>query len=250
MTTTHDSQACCDTPVPTATVDYTPKGTYKPYAETKCYITGPASADEAIFFIYDIFGFRTPTLQGADMLANAGYLVIMPDFFKGDPADPEWAANQTEENKKKFGEFLGRIKDPSPILSKIDELVPVLEQAYPSVSRWASIGFCWGGKLVSLTSASPSTKWTVGVQSSPAQVDPEDAKKISIPMMVLASEGEDAEIVEKFGKALGSKEKVVERFGSQVHGWMSARADLGDEGKRRAYEEGWGMVLDFLGKYF
>lgn len=249
MTTIHSSKACCSTPVPTATPSYTPKGSYKTHANTSCYITGSASATKAMFYIYDIFGFRTPTLQGADILANAGYLVVMPDFFEGEPADPQWLADKSEENQKKLKSFLGRLRDASPFLTKIDALLPELGKVYPTVEKWGSVGFCWGGKIVSVTSASPDTPWSVGVQSSPAQVDPEDAKKIQIPMMMLASEGEDADTVRKFGEALATREKVVERFGEQIHGWMSARAELGDEGKRAAYEKGYAMVIEFVGKY-
>lgn len=54
-------------------------------------VTGPASADKAIFFIFDIFGYFPQTLQGADILATSDkdqpYQVFMPDFFDGKAAD-------------------------------------------------------------------------------------------------------------------------------------------------------------------
>ncbi|KAF2173670.1 hypothetical protein M409DRAFT_61980 [Zasmidium cellare ATCC 36951] len=211
MTSTHSSAACCSTPVPKATADYTPKGTYQTLANTKTYITGPASATKALFHIYDIFGFRTPTLQGADILASAGYLVVMPDFFAGSPAEPAWMDGSEEGGK--------------------------------------NIGFCWGGKIVSLTSAGPSTHWKVGIQTSPAQVDPEDAKKITIPSLMLASEGEDAETVRKWGESFDGEVARVERSEKEVHGWMSARASLEDGERRAEFERGYQVVLEFLGKY-
>lgn len=52
MTTLSD--ACCSTsPVP---VDYTAKGTYKPYADfDRVYVTGDSS-ETALIVVYDIFG--------------------------------------------------------------------------------------------------------------------------------------------------------------------------------------------------
>jgi hypothetical protein len=42
----------------------------------------------------DIFGFYSQTLQGADILAFSGkdekYLVFIPDWFEGKPADISW----------------------------------------------------------------------------------------------------------------------------------------------------------------
>jgi hypothetical protein len=57
-------------------------------------VTGPSTASSAILFIYDIFGYFPQTLQGADILATSDkdhqYLVVIPDFFDGTPADIAW----------------------------------------------------------------------------------------------------------------------------------------------------------------
>jgi hypothetical protein len=79
-------------------------------------------------------------------------------------------------------------------------------------------------------------------------MDPAEAVKITIPTCVLASEDESAEDVEKWDKEL-KVEKHIERFGDQLHGWMSARADLEDEKVRKEYERGYGIFLGFFGKY-
>jgi hypothetical protein len=57
-------------------------------------VTGPATATKAILSIFDIFGYFDQTIQGADILAYSDkhnqYLVFMPDFFDGRPADLAW----------------------------------------------------------------------------------------------------------------------------------------------------------------
>lgn len=104
------------------------------------------------------------------------------------------------EGRHLLGDFWRGIRDPRGMVERVGELMPVLKEAYPTVKRWAGMGFCWGGKIVSLNSASPDTPWSDGIQSSPARVDPADAERIGIPMTVLASSGEDEEMVREFGR--------------------------------------------------
>lgn len=79
-------------------------------------------------------------------------------------------------------------------------------------------------------------------------IDAEDATKISIPMCILASQDEAVSDVEGFEKAL-TGEKHVEIFKDQVHGFMTARADLEDEKVRKEYERGYATLLDFFAKH-
>lgn len=65
--------------------------------------------------------------------------------------------------------------------------------------------------------------------------------------MLLASKDEDAAEVKSFEENLRG-EKLVETFGTQIHGWMAARADLEDPAVLKEYERGYRVVLDFLGR--
>ena len=79
-------------------------------------------------------------------------------------------------------------------------------------------------------------------------VDPGDAEGIAIPLCLLASKDEPEKDVKVFeGKLKG--EKHVELFGDQIHGWMAARADLGDERVKAEYERGYKTLLEFFAKY-
>ena len=106
---------------------------------------------------------------------------------------------------------------------------------------------CWGGKLVTLTSGSNSP-WVVAVSTSPAQVDPKDAKSVTIPFATLASREEPADATKAFHEALTTP-KVLHTFDTQVHGFMSARADLKDAEVKAEYERGYQITLDFFAKY-
>ena len=108
--------------------------------------------------------------------------------------------------------------------------------------------FCWGGKVVSLTTSTTNTPFKAAAEVHPAMVDPSEATKIKIPLCMLASGDESAEDVKKFEENLKG-DKHVEIFKDQVHGWMAARADLEDKRVVSEYERGYKTLLDFFAKY-
>ena len=91
----------------------------------------------------------------------------------------------------------------------------------------------------------------VGAQSSPGMVEPAEAEKVTVPMCLLASGGEEFEKVEAYKKGLEKTGKglLVERREEMVHGWMSARGNLGDERVRGEYERGYRQLVEFFGEY-
>lgn len=98
--------------------------------------------------VYDIFGLAPQTLQGADLLAAAlNALVLVPDFFKGEPAQGAWFADG-EENDKKKAEFMSKL--PGTFGTGAKELLDVVEAAkkkWSAVEGWGANGLCWGGKV-------------------------------------------------------------------------------------------------------
>ena len=120
-----------------------------------------------------------------------------------------------------------------------------IREAYPNITTWGMIGYCWGGKCVSLIAGKPNTAFKAAVQTSPAMVSPEDAEKVTIPMCMLASKEEPADDVKKYDEALKVK-KHIETFDTQIHGFMSARADLSDDGVKKEYERGYKVALQWF----
>ncbi|KAF2720113.1 dienelactone hydrolase family protein-like protein [Polychaeton citri CBS 116435] len=241
------SKACCSLPVAQAE-GYSAKGTYETLGDVKYYTIGPATAKKAIFFIYDIFGYTPQTIQGADILARgqSEYLVVMPDLFEGKPAQAAWFADK-EAHQDELGAFLSKLADPSPKIAQIHSFFAEASKKYPSVEKWGTIGYCFGGKLVALTSGD-KTPWAAAIQTSPAYVSAADAEKVTVPMALLASQDEPADAVKDFDAALNVP-KHIETFEGQIHGWMSARANLKDDVVRKEYERGYQVALTFFGEH-
>jgi dienelactone hydrolase len=169
----------------------------------------------------------------------------MPDFFEGEPCNIAWYPPDTEEKKANLYAWFGPRTPPTGAV-RIPAIISSIEEKYGK-KTWGAVGFCWGGKVVSITSG-PETSFKASVQAHPGMIDPADAEKITIPTLMLASEEESTEDVKKWEEAL-KVEKHVESFGDQVHGWMSARGNLEDEKCKEAYEKGYKIFLGWFAKY-
>jgi dienelactone hydrolase len=104
-------------------------------------------------------------------------LVIVPDFLEGKPMQMAWYARDTEEKRENI-DFMKTRTNPKPLVDLIlgeGSMMSELKTEFPEVESWGAIGNCWGGKIVSLASVE-GTPFTVVVQTSPAMVDPRDAK--------------------------------------------------------------------------
>jgi len=245
------SAACCSIP-PIIAKGYEPKGKYETIGGLKTYVTGPSNASKALLYIYDIFGYFPQSLQGADILATSDkdntYQVFMPDFFEGNPADISWYPPDNDEKGKALGNFFQNQGAPPKTAGKVPALLKEIEKTYSSINTWGVVGFCWGGKIVSITTSKTDTPFKAGAECHPAMVDPSEAEGIKIPLCMLASKDEPEEDVKKFEANLKG-EKHVETFKDQIHGWMAARSDLDDARVKSEYERGYKTLLEFFAKY-
>ncbi|GAB7352609.1 hypothetical protein MBLNU459_g2987t1 [Dothideomycetes sp. NU459] len=241
------SHACCTVP-PVVSKGYQEKGKWITIDGMKTYATGPSTAKSALLVVYDIFGFFPQTLQGADILAHADkehqYQVFMPDFFEGKPVPIEWYPPDTKEKGEKLGEFFSTTGAPPKTVKRIPGVLKEIESQHSDIKEWGIVGFCWGGKIVNLSSQS-GTPFKAAAACHPAMVDPSDAPGVSIPYAMLPSKDEDKQAVEKWQQGIKTK-NIVTWFDDQVHGFMAARGDLEDEKVKKEYEKAYGILLNFF----
>jgi dienelactone hydrolase len=218
--------------------------------------------------VYDIFGFFSQTLQGADILAHSDsdhpYQIYMPDFFEGKPADISWYPPDTDEKGKKLGQFFQTKAAPPKTVERVHKVMAELKSKNPNIKEWGVVGYCWGGKvslvrvvhcarwakmsnqIVNLVSTS-GTPFKAAAACHPAMVDPNDAPNVTIPMLMIPSKDEDKSDVEKYEAAL-KVPKQVEWYHDQIHGFMAARGDLEDDNVKSAYEKAYQTLLNFFHK--
>ncbi|KAI5778700.1 dienelactone hydrolase [Geopyxis carbonaria] len=249
------SKACCTIPPVVSDTDaYKLQGSHDKISDLKTYVTGSTDSKTGVLVIYDIFGLDfAQTLQGADIIASStSSLVVIPDFFKGEPMAISGFPPDTPEKQKALGEFFAGPAAPPKTVAKVGELVPLLKEKYPSVERWALMGYCWGGKVTALLSGA-GCPFVGSAQIHPAMMDAEDAAKLTVPHFVLATKDEDAETTEKVRGIIENHQDEAVRTKSQVmrwegtfHGFMAARVDLKDAESKAYYEKGYKKLVHWL----
>jgi dienelactone hydrolase len=148
------SPACCTTPAIIGP-PYKPLGHFTSLLNTTTYVSGPNNSAKALFIIYDVFGFSSQILEGADKLAQQ-YKVFMPAFFGENPAPLEWAPIDGEMDESKLDPFCEGPGETSRALRRIEEFMGELRSREPGVESWGLVGYCWGGYVgfnLSLVSA-------------------------------------------------------------------------------------------------
>ena len=240
------SEACQALP-PVETHKYSPKGVYETVGGLQTYVAGSQSSKKCVIDIFDAFGIRPQTLQGADMLsAGLGALVLMPNFFKGEGADPAAFPPDTPEKQKILKDFMTAHGDFDKNLADLLDFTEAAKEKWPGVVNWGVFGLCWGGKVAALASAE-GTPFQVSGQGHGGRMVKGDAEKMVIPHICLASPREPADVVKEYQEILGKKEPPgeVETYTTMFHGWMGAMADFENVENVKEFERAYPDCLSF-----
>ena len=89
-----------------------------------------------------------PTLQGADRLAESlDAVVLVPDFFKGEPLSLGVVPSDTAEKKTMIQNFMAEKANPFEVFPSLVQTATEAKEKYPNVQGWGVFGLCWGGKV-------------------------------------------------------------------------------------------------------
>jgi len=244
----------CYTIPPVIAVGYQAKGSWEKMAGMPVYITGPPTPKTIICVFYDVFGPSSQILQGADSLAAAlepfGTAVVIPDLFHEDRADAAWwGPDAGEAGKAKVKAYMANAWEMEQWVKMATDVLAEGKKKWEGVEAWASLGICWGGKVTVVLSGKDSP-WKVSGQVHPGGFAKEDADKITIPHIVLASNGEDPGIAQYYKDVLeNGKNGVVETYSTMHHGWMGTRANLSNEDNLKEYTRGYNQIASFFGEH-
>jgi dienelactone hydrolase len=137
------------------------------------YVVG--QGPRAIVLVYDIMGFAPANTQhNCDVLAQAGFLVVMPDFFRGSGRGQE-----------------GFERPDSDVVDAelADVVLPfVKEKGGESIGL---VGFCFGGGVAARAASTGLLACVGGIHAS--GLTPELAAATKVPMMMLQA-GNDPDL--------------------------------------------------------
>ncbi|KAJ0979645.1 hypothetical protein J5N97_015119 [Dioscorea zingiberensis] len=207
----------------------------------KAYTAGSPDSKLAVLLVSDVYGFEAPNLRKlADKVALAGFFVVVPDFFHGDPLVPEkvpittWL--QAHGTNKGF-------EEAKPIVQALKNT---------GISAIGAAGLCWGAKVVAELAKSDDIKAAVMLHPSLVTVD--DIKEIKAPLAVLGAENDHISppaLLKEFEEIISARSELdgyVKIFPGVAHGW-TVRYDVNDEAAVKNAEEAHKHMLEWFSKY-
>ncbi|XP_018826000.1 endo-1,3;1,4-beta-D-glucanase-like [Juglans regia] len=232
---------CCSNPPtlnPSAGAGYV-----EPLGGLSSYVSGHPDSKLAIILISDVFGYEAPNLRKlADKVAAAGFYVVVPDFFHGDPFVYENADRPLPVWLKDHGTDKG-FEDAMPVIEAVKN---------KGISGVGAAGFCWGAKVV--VELAKSELIQAAVLLHPSFVTVDDIKGVKVPTAVLGAEIDKyspIELLKQFEEVLAAKSEVdgyVKIFPKVSHGW-TVRYDVEDEAAVKSAEESHQNLLEWFDKH-
>ena len=229
---------CCPTDKPAARCPYNPKG-------DDFYVVGPYKAKAGIVVVSDIFGMQPNSMRFADLLAENGYLVVMPDFF-GERAWPveDWPADFEGERWKAHTKWRRNMDNFKP---RMNRAVESLRQM--GCVKVGAVGMCWGATLSFLLSGE-------GVIDAAATAHPGNFTAASVRLAktgVCVLGGVDDGPLTEVSDAVNAhpvEPHVFRSFENLEHGFFGSRydPDTYTPKEMEEMEEARRIILDFFQK--
>ncbi|PRQ38856.1 putative alpha/Beta hydrolase [Rosa chinensis] len=236
------SAACFENP-PTLSSTYG-KGTVLEFGGMKTYVTGSTESKLAVLLVSDVFGYENPKVSEklADKVAAAGFFVVVPDFFYGDPVNFDNPQFDRESWLIAHSKEKG-YEDSKSVLAALKS---------QGVSAIGAAGFCWGGVVVAKLAKSDDIKAAVILH--PGRLADEDIHEVKVHTAILGAEIDKTsppEQLKQFEEILSVKsefDSFVKIFPGVAHGW-TMRYNAEDESAVKSAEEAHLDMLNWFTKY-
>jgi len=191
---------------------------------------------------HDIYGIQNDNYkQITDQMAiqSDGFIVVLPDFYRGDAWDVDRDPNDRQEWLDRVGDWNGIVKPDLINLVRYYQTKGIVE--------FAIFGMCWGGKVATLAAIDLSEYFKASGVVHPSFVIPEEADEVKIPMYLMPAR-DDINMTDfyevlktKFGDNTGHI-----RFEDVPHGFAGNRGNFSDPVVRERVDE----VITTLGAFF
>ncbi|CBZ26516.1 similarity to endo-1-like protein [Leishmania mexicana MHOM/GT/2001/U1103] len=229
---------CCPTEKGPAKCAYSPAG-------NDLYIVGPYNSKAGVVLVCDIFGLLPNSKRFADVLAEQGFLVVMPDFF-GSLAWPEseWPA---DFQSTRWTQYVEKITQFDSFVPRMEAAIAVLRQV--GCAKVGAIGMCWGATLPFMMAA--QGKIDAAAAAHPSFFTADALRAAKAPVLVLPSKDEPPmEDVEAAVNSHPMEPHVYKRFDTLQHGFFGSRynPDTYTAAEVKDVEMARQLVLDFFKK--
>jgi carboxymethylenebutenolidase len=210
----------------------------------KCFIAYPEVKDKAtaVVVIHEIFGLTDWVRGVTDQLAEAGYIVIAPDFLSGSTFE------SLDDARKAISTL-----PADQITGDLDAVTEYVAKLPACNGKVAVAGFCWGGSQSFRYATNNKSLKAAFVFYGTGPDSDDTIARIQCPVYgfyggndnrVNATIPQSAEQMKKAGKTYDAV-----TYDGAGHGFMRAGEDpKGNEANKKAREDGWKRWLGLLKK--
>jgi dienelactone hydrolase len=229
--------------------DYKPKGVTETVEGLPIYRVG--QGEKCLIWNYDIFGLNSGrTKQTADLFAEQGYMVLVPDYYRGEMRDPAV--------DKDFMAFMKGKSEWSQL--EQDWVKRIRPHALRhGAKRFGSLGTCWGTYVTLKLCGRGEIE--VGVNWHPSHVVVskllgedvktllENSRKCKHQLMMAARDDAPEDKVGGLASQILKDKLEIVEFKDMVHGW-AVRGNLTDPLVKRDVHKALQESIAFLKKHF
>ncbi|CAB4441118.1 unnamed protein product [Rhizophagus irregularis] len=205
--------------------DYVPIGTIEKFNDLDVYVSKPKGeskpSKKAILVCHDVFGYHPNTKQFCDLLAKAGYIVALPDYFRGKTAQVQ------SQGLQALVKFVLENFPAELVMNDTLNVIKHLSSEY-GAENFGFVGFCTGGVLGSKLCAVKDFDACVLIHYGPLQA--ENFEKSQCPVAFLPSrEDQDPQpFVDAMKDKPFAEKNFQKRFSDMDHGFAASRGNWND----------------------
>ena len=195
-------------------------------------------SDKGILLFHDIFGYRLPEIRVfADLLRAKGYVVLLPDLYRGNPwrPDADWSGHETWRQSHSLQRVMVDVINANQYLRS-------------KVKKVASIGFCWGGDIT--FNFAQTEQCDAAIICYGTRMNAVDAANLKCPVLAMFGDSDPvipSEQVQQFGNALTQApvEHDLRIFPGAGHAFVHRPQPAGQATAHQALQE----ILQWLSKH-
>jgi carboxymethylenebutenolidase len=219
--------------------------------EVETYIFYPMTKDKAmaVVLVHEIFGLSDWMRAAADQLAEAGYIVLVPDLLSG------MGPNKGGTNDFPDTQVTAAVQrlPADQVLADLNAVADYGKKLDACNGNLAVGGFCWGGgKAFAFSTVNKDIKAAFVFYGAP-MLPVEEMAKVNCPIYGFYGEA-DARIsasVPAETDAMKAADKTYEAivYPGAAHGFMRlGQMDNATAANKKAAEDSWKRLLDLLAK--
>jgi dienelactone hydrolase len=235
-----------------------------------CYVVEPAGGaapGRAVLVFHDIFGVDSArTRQICDLVASWGYLVVMPDLFKGGALDQTHAeapgVGKLRMLLPAFGVLRGNQWVKHGVREKILEWVLPYLRNRRGCERIGTLCFCWGCYPMTHLLSMDLPQFKCGVGMHPSLIvflalfyrnREELVSKCKVPLLYCSAADDPSDVkpggmAEQALKTAGNTNSVFKLYPKMIHGWVN-RGNLADAQVKADYDDAIQLMQQHFAKY-